>query len=213
MGYGAYENLRKDYDKFSLIENELSQNPFAQFQKWFDEAKESGIEEANAMGLSTVDSNGIPSSRIVLLKGLDENGFTFYSNYESQKGSDIDKNPNVSLLFFWDKLHRQVRVNGSISKLPREKSVEYFNGRPYESRIGALASAQSEIAKDRAEIEHQFEKFKMLYPTDPPCPPNWGGYLVKPNRIEFWQGRSGRLHDRLVFSKLDSVWEIKRLYP
>lgn len=213
MGYGAYENLRKDYDKFTLLESELEKNPITQFEKWFQEALDSDVEEPNAMTLSTVDSNSYPSSRIVLLKGVSENGFIFYSNYDSQKADDIENNPKVSLLFFWDKLHRQVRINGTIEKISREKSVDYFNSRPYDSRIGALASTQSKIAKNREEIEERFNNIKEQYPEEPPCPENWGGYIVKPNKIEFWQGRRSRLHDRLVFEQSNSDWNIFRLYP
>jgi pyridoxamine 5'-phosphate oxidase len=162
MGYGAYEDLRKEYDKYTLNESEVDKDPIVQFDSWFKEALASDIEEPNAMALSTVSSDNIPSSRIVLLKGVLEGGFIFYSNYNSQKGQEIAANPNVSLLFFWDKLHRQVRIDGKINKYSKEKSKEYYDSRPYKSRIGALASEQSRIAENREEIEKRFEIYMVL---------------------------------------------------
>lgn len=213
MGYGAYEDLRKEYDKYTLNESEVDKDPIVQFDNWFKEALASDIEEPNAMALSTVSSDNIPSSRIVLLKGVLEGGFIFYSNYNSQKGQEIAANPNVSLLFFWDKLHRQVRIDGKINKYSKEKSKEYYDSRPYKSRIGALASEQSRIAENREEIEKRFEEFNTKYPENPPMPDNWGGYIVEPSRIEFWQGRRSRMHDRLVYERNSDNWEIVRLYP
>jgi pyridoxamine 5'-phosphate oxidase len=212
MGYGAYENLRVDYDKFTLLEDDINDNPISQFENWFKEAQESDIEEPNAMTLSTVSDN-IPSARIVLLKGVSQKGFIFYTNYGSQKGNEIESNPNVALTFLWDKLQRQVRINGTIEKMSKSDSEQYFNQRPYKSKLGALASDQSKVAKNREEIEKRFAEFEEKYPENPPMPENWGGYLVKPSKIEFWQGRRSRMHDRLVYSLINNNWDVKRLYP
>ncbi|MDC1068588.1 pyridoxamine 5'-phosphate oxidase [Candidatus Kapabacteria bacterium] len=212
MGFGAYENLRKDYNKFELLDSKIDKNPINQFELWFSESLQSEVEEPNAMAISTV-SNNIPSTRIVLLKGVSQNGFIFYTNYDSEKGLAIENNPNVSLLFFWDKLHRQIRINGTIQKISRSQSVQYFDSRPYESKIGALASNQSKVAASREEIENRFKDFKTRYPENPPCPENWGGFIVEPTKIEFWQGRTGRLHDRIVYEKNNLEWSTKRLYP
>ena len=206
------ENLRQHYDHEGLHEDNLSADPFVQFKSWFKDAMNAGIIEPNAMTLSTVDKEGIPHSRIVLLKDVNE-GFTFYTNYSSQKGKEIEDNPNASLLFFWDKLARQVRLNGILKKVPRETSVEYFNSRPYGSRIGALASNQSSQINDRNILVDKYNSLLDEFPENPPCPDNWGGYQFNPSKIEFWQGRESRLHDRLVYELIEDNWKIYRLSP
>jgi pyridoxamine 5'-phosphate oxidase len=213
MGYGAYEDLRKDYDHSSLDEKDVDANPLKQFEKWFEQAGKAGVEEPNAMSLSTVDSEGKPHSRIVLIKGVTDNGIIFYTNYGSDKGSDLEYNSNVAVNFFWDKLQRQVRLEGVVKKISKEKSEQYFNARPYKSRLGALASEQSQKLSSREEMEANFKEFAEKYPENPPMPENWGGYEIELNYYEFWQGRPSRMHDRIIYKKADNEWEIFRLYP
>lgn len=207
--------LRKDYGLMGLSEKDLYPEPIKQFEKWFTESANAGILEPNAFTLSTVSAVGIPTSRIVLLRNFDARGFTFYSNYESKKGSDIQANSNVSMNFFWPDLERQIRITGTAEKLSRMESMDYFKSRPRLSQIGAWASEQSQPLASReiletkiAEIEKRFEG------KDVEIPPFWGGYCVVPNSIEFWQGRPGRLHDRLRYTKQeDGTWIIERLNP
>lgn len=206
-------DLRVNYNKFELLEEFLPESPFQLFKLWFEEAKDSSIMEPNAMTLGTCDENGNPKLRIVLLKEFNLNGFVFFTNYLSDKAKQIFQNNNASLLFFWNELHRQVRIEGEVEKLSRDESVEYFNSRPYESRIGAIISKQSSSLSNRNELEEKFEQAKDKYPDEPPCPENWGGYILKPKYFEFWQGRESRLHDRIVFQNENSNWQIKRLYP
>ncbi|GEM65430.1 pyridoxine/pyridoxamine 5'-phosphate oxidase [Sphingobacterium faecium NBRC 15299] len=207
--------IRQDYALGNLCESDVSNNPLVQFEKWFNEAIHSEVLEANAMVLSTVGEFSLPSSRIVLLKDLKNNGFSFFTNFNSRKGLEIDSNPHVAALFFWPELQRQVRIEGLIEKLPAEDSDEYFQSRPKGSRIGALASPQSETIPNRsflegrvADLEKQFENQEVV-----PRPEFWGGYLIKPLYIEFWQGRSSRLHDRIAFQKVSDSWKIIRLAP
>jgi pyridoxamine 5'-phosphate oxidase len=169
--------------------------------------------DINAMTLSTVDAHGCPSSRIVLLKGLDARGFLFYTNYLSRKGTELEQNPNASLVFYWPDQERQVCVAGAVSKLSREESEAYFKSRPRGSRIGAWASRQSAVVKDRAELERTWADFEAKYPGDVPIPPHWGGYVLRPDRIEFWQGRPNRLHDRFRYARHETGWHIDRLAP
>ena len=207
--------IRKDYLKSSLSEDDVAIEPFAQFSKWWEEAINAHIEEVNAMTLATSTTDGIPSARIVLLKGFDENGFVFFTNYKSRKGREIEENPNVALLFFWKELERQVRISGRVEKVSAEESDAYFQSRPEGSRLGAWASPQSKAINNRQVIEEQLAAYQQTYHLQPiPRPPHWGGYRVVPDTIEFWQGRSSRLHDRIQY-KLDSVgiWEISRLAP
>ncbi|SRR5690606_22612447 len=206
--------LRRNYSKQVLTESSVNQNPFEQFSKWMNEALSAEIIEANAMALATADNNGTPSVRIVLLKGLDERGFVFFTNYESAKAKNLIENPKASLLFFWRELERQVRISGTVEKTSREESEAYFKTRPAASRIGAWASKQSSIIPDREYLENKFEEYKAMYPDDSiPLPPFWGGFRVIPEKIEFWQGRESRLHDRICYLKEDGNWKIVRLSP
>lgn len=206
--------LRQDYNFKGLHEADLDPNPLKQFRLWFDEALSANVIEPNAMLLSTV-SNGRPSARIVLLKDLDQAGFTFFTNYESKKGSEMETDPFVALTFFWKELERQVRIEGKVEKTTDAESSEYFAVRPRGSQIGAWASAQSQHLENREELEQRTKLLEERFAgTDVPRPPHWGGYRVIPHYFEFWQGRPSRLHDRLVFQKsVEGSWEIERLYP
>lgn len=208
-------NMRKIYQLQSLLEKDLNENPIAQFENWWQQAVESKIEEPNAMALATCDASGKPSARIVLLKEIKDNGFVFFTNYQSRKGKEIEENPFVSLLFFWKELERQVRIEGKIKKIPAAESDEYFNSRPPESRIGAWSSPQSNVINSRDTLQKNVEKYTSQFGTkNIPRPEFWGGYIVEPQRIEFWQGRPGRLHDRLQYSLTENnEWIIKRLAP
>ncbi|MGX1641828.1 pyridoxamine 5'-phosphate oxidase [Sphingobacterium mizutaii] len=207
--------IREDYVKSSLSESDVQKNPIEQFQKWFDEAMSSQVTEPTAMVVSTVSENGYPSSRVVLLKDIKTEGLSFFTNYNSRKGQEIIQNPHVSALFFWPELQRQVRFEAEVEKLPKADSDEYFSIRPRGSQIGAIASPQSAIIPDRetlekrvAEVEKEMENI-----TEVPRPEFWGGFLLKPVRVEFWQGRGSRLHDRIVYIKDDGNWTINRLAP
>ena len=207
-------DIRTDYKLKSLSESDVSNNPFKQFGVWWNEAIQANLEEVNAMTLSTASKDGRPSSRIMLLKGYDEKGFVFFTNYESNKGKAIAENPNVSLLFFWKELERQVRIEGAIQKLETEYNDEYFYSRPLGSRIGAWASKQSSEIESRAVLEADFKRFANQFDgIDVPRPDHWGGYRVVPDKIEFWQGRSNRLHDRIEYTLENEAWRIKRLSP
>ena len=207
-------DIRKDYKLQSLSEKDISPNPFDQFQKWWDDAIASNIDEVNAMTLATVGENGKPSARIVLLKGLNENGFHFYTNYESHKAKDMEVNQHVALIFFWKELERQIRIEGTVSKLTNTESDAYFYSRPLESHIGAWASPQSKIITDRTALENEVENVKIKFMEEQLVRPTfWGGYIVAPSLIEFWQGRSNRLHDRLQFTKNGSTRNVDRLAP
>ncbi len=208
-------NLRKEYTKGSLSEKDLEQNPFKQFEKWFEEAKAAGIEEPNAMALATATKDAKPSIRTVLLKGVDERGFVFYTNYESRKGKELAENPNAALCFHWQPLERQVSIMGMVEKVSREESEAYFRSRPLTSRYGAWASHQSEVIAGKAELLKRAAEMALKYPTgDVPCPPFWGGYRLLPNEIQFWQGQPSRLHDRFRYLKQpDGTWKIDRLSP
>lgn len=206
------EELRVDYEGPVLVEEEAAADPFDQFDTWLHEALGAGLIEPNAMALATVGADGRPSLRMVLLKDFDRRGFTFYTNYESQKASELARSPFAALLFYWDKLHRQVRIEGSVEKVEAAESDAYFAKRPYGSRIGALASPQSRPI-DRHELLRSFRELAERYPEDPPRPAHWGGYRVRPERFEFWQGRRSRLHDRLVYTREAVGWRISRLAP
>lgn len=209
-------SLRKDYDKHSLSKESVDKDPFHQFELWLFEAIDSGDDHAHAMALSTVDEHLMPDARIVLLRNVSYGGFTFFTNYESKKGKDLEKNNKASLLFFWTGLERQVRIVGEISKLPAKESDEYFESRPFDSKVGAWVSQQSEVLSNRAELENLFtEKLKTYENKEVPRPPHWGGYVLIPSKIEFWQGRPNRLHDRILYT-LNSdkkSWKIERLMP
>ena len=208
-------HLRENYTKGGLAERDLHKNPIEQFRIWFEQAKSAKITEPNAMTLATATADGIPSARIVLLKGFDEQGFVFFTNYESPKGEDLEENPNVALVFYWAELERQVRISGTAAKTSREVSEAYFATRPRDSQLGAWASEQSTVIPNRRFLEEQLESLTKWYEgQEIPAPPYWGGYRVRPEAIEFWQGRHSRLHDRLVFTRVDeSKWEIERLSP
>ena len=208
-------DLRKEYKMQTLLESDIEINPFAQFTKWWDDALKSEIDEMNAMTLATADANAIPSARIVLLKDFSEEVFVFYTNYRSLKGKELEKNPNACLVFFWKELERQVRISGQVKKVSTTESDEYFASRPEGSRIGAWASPQSSVITSREVIEVKAAAYQQEF-TDGniPRPPHWGGYIVIPAVIEFWQGRPNRLHDRIQYTlKENAVWKIERLAP
>ena len=207
--------IRKDYQKHQLLETNISKDPFEQFREWLQEAINAGIEEPTAMTLATISTKGFPSARIVLLKGFDEKGFVFYTNYDSRKGNHIKKNPNVALVFYWKELERQVRIEGEVEKVSKKESDEYFASRPVESQISAIISEQSAEIPDRNFLEMMKEMF-VRKQGDKPInrPDHWGGFRVIPRRIEFWQGRENRLHDRIKYcSKNNKDWKIKRIAP
>ncbi len=208
-------DLRKDYTLEDLNETEVDPNPFIQFKKWFDEAREAQLIEPNAMTVATTTPEGKPSARIVLLKNFDERGFVFFSNYNSQKGQELAENPQAALVFWWAELERQVRICGRVEKISDSESDEYFNSRPFNSRLGAWASNQSEVIESREVLEQRLLELQAKYENqDVPRPSNWGGLRVIPAEIEFWQGRPSRLHDRLLYTRLDDgSWKIQRLSP
>lgn len=208
------QNLRQDYKSASLDESDVDQDPVVQFQKWFQDAVDAQIYEPNVMTLATADKAGRPDARIVLLKGVDTNGFRFFTNYLSAKGKELKRNPFAALVFFWPDLERQVRIEGTVEKLDKETSEEYFNTRPLDSQIGAVASPQSQVIPNRVFLEEKFEELKAKSAGKGIAKPaHWGGYIVKPTRIEFWQGRSSRLHDRINFEKVKGTWTKTRLAP
>lgn len=208
-------DIRKDYQLQSLSEADVAASPVAQFGKWWDDAVKSKIDEVNAMTLATVNEAGVPSARIVLLKGYDENGFIFFTNYNSNKGSELEKNPNACLVFFWKELERQVRITGITEKISTEDSIAYFNSRPDGSKIGAWASPQSLAVAGKAWLKETFDFYRERFKHgEIPKPPHWGGYRVKPVKVEFWQGRPSRMHDRIQYTlQGDGSWGIERLAP
>lgn len=207
-------DIRKDYKLKSLQESEVAADPFVQFSQWWEEAIASNIDEVNAMALATVGSNGKPSARIVLLKGIDKNGFHFFTNYESHKAKDIDANNKVALIIFWKELERQIRIEGTAMKLTEAESDTYYFSRPVDSQIGAWASPQSNVINSRTFLDENIVAIKNKFETEKITRPIfWGGYTVIPNVIEFWQGRSNRLHDRLQYSKVENTWKLERLAP
>jgi pyridoxamine 5'-phosphate oxidase len=212
--------LRREYAREVLNRDHVADDPIEQFQDWFDEALNAEVEEPNAMTLSTAAPDGTPSARIVLLKGVDERGFRFYTNYDSRKGTELDQNPHAALVFWWAPLERQVRIEGSVERLPDDESTEYFRSRPRGSQLGAWASPQSRVVESREELEDNLQSVTDEYEDEPvPRPPNWGGYVVRPTQIEFWQGRPNRLHDRLRYRRPDTdsngsaAWTLERLAP
>jgi pyridoxamine 5'-phosphate oxidase len=207
-------DIRKEYKLQTLLETDVAANPIEQFDKWWDEAVKSEITEVNAMTLATATTVGIPSARIVLLKGYDKNGFVFFTNYQSHKAKAMEQNANVCLVFFWKELERQIRITGTVEKISAAESDAYFISRPLGSRIGAWASPQSTVIANREVIEERSTKFEQQFAEgDIPRPPHWGGYIVKPAQIEFWQGRPSRLHDRIQYSLYNGSWSIERLAP
>jgi pyridoxamine 5'-phosphate oxidase len=210
--------LRREYGDRGLDAPDLEPDPVAMFRRWFDETVESGLHEPNAMVVSSVSAEGRPSSRMVLLKGLDTRGFVFYTNYESRKGEEIDANPHVSLLFPWQDLQRQVRVEGTASPVSAEENQAYFSSRPRESQLGAWASPQSRVVASRSALDERYggvlAQFAELDAV--PLPPFWGGLRIEPQVVEFWQGRKGRMHDRLVYRRAEdpsAPWTVDRLAP
>ena len=207
-------NLREEYGLRGLLESELDPDPLRQFQKWLEEALAQNLLEPNAMTLATVDVTGQPWSRTVLLKGCDARGFSFYTNYEGAKGRHLAHEPRCALTFRWGELERQVNVTGRVEKVSRAETDEYFQKRPLASKLGAWASRQSDVLADRAALEKSFEEAKTRFGENPPAPEHWGGYVVRPATIEFWQGRQSRLHDRLRYTRLPGdTWKIQRLAP
>lgn len=214
--YKKVADLREDYRLQSLNISEVEKNPILQFQKWFEEALQSDLKEPNAMTLATATSSGIPSARIVLLKGYSENGFLFYTNYTSRKGKELLENPKAALVFCWLELERQIRIEGRVEQLSPEVSTAYYQSRPKGSQIGAWASPQSEVIPDRSILEENVEQLKEEYAekVELPRPPHWGGFAIIPTMIEFWQGRSSRLHDRIRYEQASNGdWKIDRLAP
>jgi pyridoxamine 5'-phosphate oxidase len=207
--------IRKEYRLHSLDEKSIKASPFKQFETWFNEALNANVLEANAMTLATVSTNNRPSARIVLLKGFTDLGFTFYTNYQSSKGKDLLENPYCSLSFFWPELERQVRIEGVSERVSAEDSDVYFNSRPRESRLGAWASPQSTVIASREILEERYKLLETKLAGEKLIkrPTQWGGYLVKPFLIEFWQGRPNRLHDRILYTWVDGSWKISRLAP
>lgn len=230
-------DFREDYRRDSLDRAQLDPNPLAQFEAWFRAAtgersqsrwRKIGIAlyklwsaicdhrpaDINAMTLATADKNGQPSTRTVLLKSVDERGFIFFTNYDSRKGRELEENPNAALTFFWPELERQVCVAGTVTKLPAAESEAYFKSRPRGSQIGAWASNQGEVLPDRSTLEAKWRELEKKFPDAVPLPPNWGGFILKPVRVEFWQGRASRLHDRFSYRRqADGAWNIERLSP
>ncbi|MPW16217.1 pyridoxamine 5'-phosphate oxidase [Paraburkholderia sp. CNPSo 3157] len=208
-------DLRKNYSRGSLDIPDVDPNPFRQFDKWFKQAVDAQLPEPNTMTLATVDARGRPSARIVLIKGVDERGFVFFTNYESRKGHELAENPHASLLFYWIELERQVRIEGTVVKTSDAESDAYYASRPLGSRIGAWASDQSKVIESRALLEAREREFSAQYGENPPRPPHWGGYRLIPDAIEFWQGRPSRLHDRLLYTRSSGSadWTIARLSP
>jgi len=206
--------IRRHYSLTELSEKTVSNDPFQQFSLWMEEVIKSKSIDPSAMVLATADKNAIPNVRVVLLKGMDKEGFVFYTNYGSKKGRELIENPNASLLFFWKEFERQIRISGKVSKVSQKESEDYFYSRPYESRLAAWASNQSEVIPGRNFLEERFVEMKKKYEgKEIPLPPFWGGFKLFPNNFEFWQGRENRLHDRICYIKENKKWKIIRLAP
>jgi pyridoxamine 5'-phosphate oxidase len=205
--------LHLQYKKKSLTETSIDKDPFKQFAKWFDQALKGDLLLPNAMALATAAKDGKPSVRMVLLKEFDEKGFVFFTNYASKKGKELENNPYASVLFYWESLERQVRIDGTVEKITKEESEDYFKTRPFKSRVGAWASKQSSVIESRSVIIKEFLKYLVKFGKNVPLPPVWGGYRLLPTSFEFWQGRPNRLHDRISYTKQKSGWKIERLAP
>jgi pyridoxamine 5'-phosphate oxidase len=211
----SLEDLRSEYSRSALSEDCVDADPIRQFEAWLAQALAAEVPEPHAMALATATPDGRPSARLVLLRGLDERGFTFFTNYDSRKGRELEANPFAALVFYWTELERQVRVEGRVSRTSADESDAYFRGRPTGSKLGAWASKQSVVLPSRAVLEMEMAKFLRRYPGDDvPRPPNWGGYRLTPEVLEFWQGRPNRLHDRIRYRRSDgAAWVIERLSP
>ena len=206
-------DLRQEYMRSGLTEAQADPDPIRQFERWFEDAVRAGVPLPNAMSLATVTPRGAPSARIVLLKGVEGGGFLFYTNYLSRKGRELEKHPSACLLFLWSDLERQVRIDGTVDKVRAEDADAYYATRPLGARLSAWASAQSETVASRKNLETAMERARERYRDNPPRPPHWGGYRVVPHEIEFWQGRSDRLHDRLLYRRQGGSWTLERLSP
>jgi pyridoxamine 5'-phosphate oxidase len=206
--------IRQEYMRERLDEGDVARDPIAQFRRWFDDAVKGALPMVNAMTLATVSASGRPSARIVLLKGIDDRGLVFYTDYESRKGRELDANPRAALVFYWIELEREVRVEGVVEKTSAAESDEYFASRPVGSRLAANASSpQSAVLAGREALEQRYREVEQRYGESPPRPQSWGGYRVVPDVMEFWQGRRNRLHDRLLYTKEEGGWAIVRLAP
>ena len=217
MAMNDLKALKKQYSDEGINKQSTNEDPFVQFRLWFDQALDSGIAEPNGFCLSTVSSDSKPSVRTVLMKGFDHQGFVFFTNHGSRKGQQLAENPSVSMLFPWYELHRQINIEGEVTRVSDKQSFEYFQSRPKGSQIGAWASRQSEVIENRAALEAQIDNIEQRFGDEEiPLPEFWGGYLIKPRRFEFWQGRTHRLHDRIVYTKNQQNhdnWEVNRLAP
>ncbi|HEY6948153.1 MAG TPA: pyridoxamine 5'-phosphate oxidase [Gemmatimonadales bacterium] len=207
-------HLRREYARARLDERNVDPDPLVQFHRWFDDARRAELPEPNAMTLATATPGGVPSARMVLLKAVDGRGFTFFTDYRSRKGQELEANPHAALVFFWGELERQVRITGTASRVSREETEAYFRTRPRESRLGAWTSHQSTVLAGRETLEARLREVAARHPGDEvPTPPHWGGYLLKPDALEFWQGRESRLHDRVRYQREAGGWRIERLSP
>lgn len=209
----AIADIRKDYTQSALDISAAHADPISQFDIWFNEALKAEVLEPNAMSVSTLSTQNRPASRILLLKGYDQRGFVWFTNYESRKGVELAASPYAALLFFWPELERQVRIEGVVEKTSTEESDTYYNSRPLMSRLGAHVSQQSQVLESRDQLERSFEDIKARYGENPPRPEHWGGYRLKPQLIEFWQGRPSRLHDRLLYVLKENIWHRSCLQP
>lgn len=207
-------DLRREYAAARLDEAEVDRDPIRQFARWFEEARRAELQEPNAMTLATASADGSPSARIVLLKSADERGFAFFTDYRSRKGRELEANPRAALVFYWGELERQVRVSGTVSRVSREENEAYFLSRPRDSRLGAWTSHQSTVIEARADLDERLEAMTARFDGgDVPLPPHWGGFRVRPDALEFWQGRENRLHDRIRYRREAGAWKVERLSP